>query len=124
MAKKKTTKQSALVLSVALADVRRQMVELKKTDATLATQLKDAMHEEQLREVGEYKLSQSSSLKVTDPEKAWAWSEQYPACRKVDTSAAKKAFRLIHDDPTKYGFAEVVSERIVPKGGQLADDNE
>lgn len=118
MAKKKRAEQSALTLASELLGVRTQIKQLTDIEKTLSSGLKEAMHSEGLREVGEYQISVARSLKISDSDSAFAWAREHNCVvpEKVDTSKAKEILRHTFDDPSKFGFAVVESERIIPKG--------
>lgn len=120
MAKKKTEPEIRKAIDIAddVAEVRGQMAELKKEDTMLTALLKEALHTEQKKEAGNYQLSTVVTLKVSDEKLAMPWATEKGAI-KIDTAKVREILRHTFDDPSKYGFAKVESERIVPKGGSL-----
>ncbi len=118
--KKKAAKRSAIDLAIDLLKVRTEKKTIDALEKTLTAALKDAMHSEGTREAGEYEISIARTLKVADPEIAGAWAKENNCVvpEKIDTSKAKEILRHTFDNPSKFGFAVVESERIVPKGGK------
>ena len=121
MAKKKQKILSAVDIADALEAVRLNMADQKKVERDLTAQLLDALHAEQIDRAGNYKLSKAISLKVVEPEVAVQWAAQ-TNCLKVDTSKAMQILRHSFDDPNKYGFERVETERIVPIKGTKEEE--
>ncbi len=124
MAKKKKVEEkiSASTIAVALGKVRESMADLKKEDTRLTSMLKDALHAENKKEAGNYKISEKITLKVIEPEVALQWAAQ-TNCLKIDTSKAKEILRHTFEEPEKFGFERVMSESIIPiKGGRASEE--
>lgn len=121
---KKIMRMGAEAAAIALYETRARRKEIEKDEKKLVKELLEAMHEEQLHEVASFQLSVARTLKVEDEALARSWAVEHLCMtpEKIDTSKAKEVLRHSFDDPSKYGFAVVESERIVPKGA--AEDNE
>lgn len=116
--KKKVVVRTALDIAIMLEDVRAEKKTNDALEKALTTELKTAMKNENLNEIANYQLSVARTLKVEDEHLARLWAVEN-RCMKpevIDTSKAKEILRHTFDDPSKYGFAIVESERIVPKG--------
>lgn len=116
--KKVETQRSAYNIAVLLLDVRTAKKNADVLEKALTADLKKAMKEEQLTEVGNFEISVSRSLSIADEKIARPWAVEHLCMvpEKIDTSKAKEILRHTFDDPSKFGFAVVESERIVPKG--------
>lgn len=115
---KKKVERSALDLATELLKIREEKKTIDTLEKTLTVSLKEAMHREGTRESGAYELSTARSLRVEDSAVAWEWARQNNCLvpEKVDTSRAKEILRHTFDDPSKFGFAVVESERLIAKG--------
>lgn len=119
---KKTTKRSAYEISSDLAVVRAQIKDLKNEDDKYTAELLDAMHDEQIKEAGNYQIIESHSLKVKDEKLAIPYAASVNAV-KIDTTKIKEILRHTFDDPSKYGFGVTVKESISPiKRGNQQDE--
>lgn len=112
MAKKKIAR-TAVKIALELADIRGQKDNLMLVDKALTSELKDALHAEQIDRAGNYKISKVISLKVIELETALQWAAT-TNCLKVDTAKAKEILRHTFDDPEKFGFGKVETESIRP----------
>lgn len=116
--KKAVAVRSALNIAEELLSVRAEKKTIDALEKTLTTALKEAMHTEMTKEAGLFELSTARTLSVSDKVVAWEWAKENNCLvpEKIDTSKAKEILRHTFDDPSKFGFAVVESERIVPKG--------
>lgn len=121
MAKKKVAKvndNNSFRIATELQTARNNIKAWKKVEESLTAELKEAMHAEQLTVAGPYELSTARTLQVADEAVAWIWARENHCviAEKIDTSKAKEILRHTFDDPSKFGFAVVESERVVPTG--------
>ncbi len=116
--KKSVELGNAADIAIALWEVRQEKKKVDAMEKNLTTLLKDAMHKQNLKEAGDFELSTARTLKIEDEKLArpWATANHCLVPEKIDTSKAKEILRHTFDDPSKFGFAIVESERIVPKG--------
>lgn len=114
MAKKKV--RSAEDIALELGQVRLDAAVLVEKNKTLSAAFKAALARENITEAGNYKLSTVSTLQVVDTALALKWAEGKNVLV-IDIKAAREALRRDLTDSSKYGFAVVTSEKIVPKGG-------
>jgi len=115
---------SAEAIAIALFGTRQAKKEIEKEEKALTAELKEAMKREQVKEAGSFQISVARTLKVKDEKVAYLWAKENNCVvpEKIDTSKAKEVLRHTFDSPEKYGFAVVESERIVPKGEKLEDN--
>ncbi len=99
---------------------RTEIGRLKEIERAITADLLMAMHAEQKDRAGAYKLSKVITLKVAEPEAALQWAAT-TNCLKVDTAKATQILRHTFDDPSKFGFERVESERIVPLKGKIEE---
>lgn len=116
MAKKKTVeKRLASEIAADLAVIRDKKAEITAEDKKVTQELLHALHDEQADRAGNYQISKVINLKVSVEELALPFALQRNAV-KIDTAKIREILRHTFDEPEKYGFERVESERIVPFG--------
>lgn len=125
MATKKPKKESALVIATQLAEVRERMAYDAGLNKALTAALKEALGKEGKKEAGNYHLVKSSKFEVIAEELALPFALERGAT-KIDTSKIKKIFQLDtnlrFEDPNKFGFEVVTSEKIAPIGSKEVEE--
>ncbi len=122
-AKKKVP--TAFELATDLLVVRKTIADNKKVEAVLAKQLLAAFKMEGITDAGEYSLTQSSGFKVAVEELALPFALER-GLTTINVAKVHKVFQLDSnlrfEDPLKYGFEVITTEKITPRKGAYDDE--
>lgn len=115
------SKRHAFEIAHELEIERNSIKEHQTIERALTAELVAALHTEQLREAGNYKMSAVVTLKVDDMKIALPWCIEHGYV-KPDTTQVKEVLRHQFEAPEKYGFTAVRSERIIPKNSREEEE--
>lgn len=119
MAKKTKKVLGAEEIAVKLAEVREKIKVYNLLNEGLTKTFREALANEGLRAAGGYRLNKFSTYKVAVEELALPFALQHNNAVKVDVTKIKEIFQLDaalnkENNPEKYGFEVVTSERVEP----------
>lgn len=116
-ARKESGVKTAEEIAILLAEVRTRKAEDDKLDKVLTSAFKDALKRERLRYAGNYKLNKAMVFKISVAELALPFAIEHNAIR-IDASKVHEIFRkdaaFRFEHPEKYGFEEIITERVDP----------